>query len=121
MPSMIKETVRKLRKASTPSEYILWQMLRNRKFCGMKFLKQHAIYFDYQGKKRFYVADFYCHEKTLVLELDGKIHEKQAEHDEYRTFIINQLGIKVVRFNNEELSNISLGKDKLRILLLSGE
>ena len=56
-----------------------------------------------ESKKRFFVADFYCHEKYLVVEIDGKIHEKQKEHDELRTFIINTLGMKVIRFTNEEI------------------
>ena len=49
------------------------------------------------------MADFYCHEKKLVLEIDGKIHLGQKDYDELRTHIINALGIKVIRFRNEEI------------------
>jgi very-short-patch-repair endonuclease len=73
MPEMITETVRLLRRNQTLSEKILWQILRSRNFAGK----------NYQGKPGFFVADFYCHEKKLVIELDGKIHEKQKEYDEY--------------------------------------
>ncbi|HAP69522.1 MAG TPA: hypothetical protein DCR04_07315, partial [Flavobacteriales bacterium] len=44
------------------------------------------------------------HEKKLVIELDGKIHDSQKEYDEGRTAIIEELGIRVIRFTNNELS-----------------
>jgi very-short-patch-repair endonuclease len=56
---------------------------------------------------RYYIADFYCHEKKLVIEIDGKIHDHQKEYDNYRTFIINQLGMRVWRLKNEELDDIT--------------
>jgi very-short-patch-repair endonuclease len=40
-----------------------------------------------------------------VLEIDGKVHERQREYDEFRTFIINQLGIRVVRVTNEAVAD----------------
>lgn len=49
------------------------------------------------------MADFYCHEKKLVVEIDGKIHQRQKDYDELRTHIINALGMKVIRFRNEEI------------------
>jgi very-short-patch-repair endonuclease len=53
----------------------------------------------------------------LVIELDGKIHEQQKEYDEYRTFIINQLGIKVFRIKNEELKDITAVTAKIKTFL----
>jgi very-short-patch-repair endonuclease len=115
MPGEIKEVLRYLRKNQTPSENILWQVLRNRKLDGIKFVRQFPIIFEYQGRKRFFVADFYCHEAKLVIELDGEIHEKQVAYDENRTFVINQLGIKVLRIKNEELKDITQVKTKIRV------
>jgi very-short-patch-repair endonuclease len=117
MPRMITETVRLLRRNQTSSENILWQILRNRNFEGKKFVRQHPIKVEYQGKIRFFIADFYCHEKKLVIELDGKIHEKQKEYDEYRTFIINQLGIRVYRIKNEELKNLAAVTARIQAFL----
>jgi very-short-patch-repair endonuclease len=117
MPEIITETVRLLRRDQTSSENILWQILRNRKFEGKKFVRQHPIKVEYQGKIRFFIADFYCHEKKLVIELDGKIHEKQKEYDEYRTLMINQLGIQVYRIKNEELKNLAVVTAKLQVFL----
>ena len=118
MPGEIKEVLRHLRKNQTPSENILWQVLRNRKIDGKKFVRQFPIIFEYQGGKRFFVADFYCHEAKLVIELDGEIHEKQIAYDGNRTFVINQLGFKVLRIKNDELKDIIQVKTKIREWLI---
>lgn len=52
---------------------------------------------------RFFIADFYCAEYKLVVEVDGRIHDKQIDYDEMRTWIIEELGYKVIRFNNDEV------------------
>ena len=66
---------RNLRKNLTPEEKILWQYLRNRKLNGFKFLRQHPIMLrEVSSGKQFYIADFYCAEKKLIVEVDGLIH-----------------------------------------------
>jgi len=94
---------RELRKIQTPAEKIFWDEVRDSRFCGLKFYRQHPLFFDYNGKERFFIADFYCHSKRLVVELDGAIHKKQVEYDNLRTFIINTLGIRVLRLKNDEV------------------
>jgi very-short-patch-repair endonuclease len=106
MAKLITERVRDFRKNQTPSENMLWQMLRNRKLNGYKFCRQHPLKVMYGETVRYYIADFYCHEKKLVIEIDGKIHDHQKEYDEYRTYIINRLRIRVWRLKNEELDDI---------------
>ena len=96
---------RTLRKNPTYAEKILWADLRKRRQHEKKFLRQHPIFFSDVGKERFYIADFYCHEAKLVVELDGRVHDFQKEQDEARTFVINQLGIKVIRFTNDDVEN----------------
>ena len=103
--TVIIETSSALRKKSTKSESILWHELRNRKLHGAKFHRQYVIKFIVDGHKRFFIADFYCPEHKLVIEIDGKIHERQKDYDEMRTYIINTMGIKVVRFKNKEIEN----------------
>ena len=62
-PSPINRA-RQLRKDMTPEEKILWQKLRNRKFKGLKFNRQHPIIYDVINNRRmFFIADFYCAEK----------------------------------------------------------
>jgi very-short-patch-repair endonuclease len=99
------ETSRKLRRKGTPAEIILWRNVRNREFLNTKFLRQHPIPFKIDGMKRFFVADFYCYASKLVIEIDGGIHETQQEYDALRTFVIQQLGIKVIRFSNEDIEH----------------
>ncbi len=114
-----REVSRQLRTRMTESERILWNEPRNRKLLGKKFLRQHPLFCQYEGKAKFFVADFYCHEHRLVLEADGKSHEYQKEYDELRTFLINTKRIQVVRFKNEEIQHSLSGVlEQLRQLLL---
>ena len=55
------------------------------------------------NQKRFFIADFYCHEGRLIVELDGKNHDYQKDYDELRSYIINNLGIEVIRFRNSQI------------------
>jgi len=99
----IIELARELRKNSIPAEKLLWQELRNRQLRNSKFYRQHPlIYEEDRGRLHFFIADFYCAEHKLVIELDGKIHEYQKYYDRERDLIIEKLGLRVVRFKNEE-------------------
>lgn len=91
------EKAKILRKASTPAEKLLWKMIRNRKMLGLKFRRQHPL--------KYFVADFYCHEALLVLEVDGSIHELEEikQYDKEREEMIMELGLTVLRFTNEEV------------------
>ncbi len=81
----------------TEAEKLLWRELRNRRLKGFKFRRQHPI--------SHFIADFFCHEARLIIEVDGGIHgiEDQKEYDFMRSNEIEQLGIKVIRFTNEEI------------------
>lgn len=100
-----KITCRDLRQNATNSENIMWNLLRNRKMCNRKFYRQHPMFYDFDGFQKFFVADFYCHEIKLVIEIDGGYHKRQIDYDLMRTEIINLLGIEVIRFTNEEVEN----------------
>ena len=86
-------------KLEANAEKLLWQELRNKKLNGLKFRRQHPI-----DK---WIADFYCHEKKLVIELDGEVHNdfEAKERDGGGTYELEQLGITVVRFTNDEIIN----------------
>jgi len=94
-----------LRNNTTRAEQIFWNVVRNRQVLNHKFLRQHPIYFEYEGRERFFVADFYCAKEKLIIEIDGKIHERQQEYDELRTAILNKNRYTVIRFENDELSD----------------
>jgi very-short-patch-repair endonuclease len=86
-----------LRKSMTIAERILWQKLRNKQMNGLKFRRQHPV--------DIFILDFYCHDRKLAIEVDGGIHNQstQKEWDENRTFELNEFGITVLRFSNEEV------------------
>ncbi len=91
------ELAKKLRENQTDAEKCLWQLLRNRQIANAKFRRQHPI----EG----YIADFYCHEHKLVIELDGSQHFTEAgvRKDAQRTQRLNALGVRVLRFNNRQV------------------
>lgn len=100
----IRKRCRRLRRNQTESEEIFWQQLRNRKINNLKFLRQHPfIYQAVNFKLYYFIADFYCAEKKIIIELDGKIHDEQKEYDENRDLILKEMNLKVIRFKNQEL------------------
>lgn len=96
-----KQRRRNLRRDKTYAEKILWQKLRNRQLCGMKFFRQYSV-----GP---YILDFHCPKSNLAIELDGGQHadDDKREYDKYRSEYLKTHSIDVVRFwNNEVIQNI---------------
>lgn len=94
---LIKVFSKHLRRDQTPAEEFFWRIIRNRKLNGLKFRRQHPI-----DK---FIADFYCHELKLVVELDGNIHELESikSKDSYKNNRLKYFGITVMRFSNEDV------------------
>jgi type III restriction enzyme len=97
MPVELLERVRELRRNATDAENLLWNLLRDRQLLGAKFRRQHPL-----GG---YILDFYCHEARLAIELDGSGHleEDRAAYDEARTKDLQALGVRVIRFWNNQV------------------
>jgi len=96
---------RKLRHHMTDEERILWQKLRGRKFLGLKFLRQHPIIYDrINNEPKYFIVDFYCSEKNLIIELDGRIHDFQKAKDMRREEILKGEGLHILRFKNEDIN-----------------
>ncbi len=91
---------RAMRHQPTPAEDAIWQRLRNRQVRGLKFRRQHPI-------DRF-VVDFYCAEAQLVIEIDGASHHAPSA-DAERQAILETLGLRVLRFTNDEALNDPAG------------
>lgn len=91
------ETARMLRKRMTNAEKQLWEKLKGKQIMGLRFRSQHPI--------DIFIADFYCHEARLVIEIDGDIHNGQFEYDDGREAEIEKYNIKVIRFSNNEIIN----------------
>ena len=81
-----------MRRDMTAAETVLWKRLRTNAL-GVHFRRQQVI----AG----FIADFYCHEAALVVEVDGATHEK--DYDAERDQIFSSLGIEVMRFSNAQV------------------
>ena len=98
-----------LRKRQTPTEKIIWEALRNRKFMGVKFRRQYGF-----GE---YIVDFYAPSLRLVIEIDGNQHYTKSglKYDNIRTAFIESFEAKVIRFKNREvLEDLDGVKKKLK-------
>lgn len=105
MRKAIIELARSMRANPTPAEKFFWDIVKTKKFFNCKFFRQYPLYVRVNGMKRFFIADFYCAKSKLVVEIDGEIHKTQKEDDEDRTELIKYLGIKVIRFTNQDILN----------------
>ena len=88
---------RELRKEMTNVEKTLWARLRGHQLGGFKFRRQAPM--------GHFIADFYCAKCKLIVEIDGDIHDLQAEQDKVRTEEMESFGYRVIRFRNEQVEN----------------
>jgi very-short-patch-repair endonuclease len=88
---------RQLRSNMTGAETRLWSRLRARQLQGFKFRRQHGI-----GP---YIVDFYCSEQSLVIEVDGDSHADadQIQKDQLRDRYFQSLGLRVIRYINDDI------------------
>lgn len=98
-PAETIEFAKLLRRRLTPAEKLIWQRLKGNNIKGVKFRRQQPI--------GHYIADFYCHEIRLVIEIDGPIHLKKERllYDQSRTAEMNRYDLGVIRFTNDEVRN----------------
>ncbi|MFH0907381.1 MAG: N-6 DNA methylase [bacterium] len=92
--SGLKKRARELRQKQTPAEELLWELLRDRQCCELKFRRQHQF-----GD---YLLDFYCHEMKLAVELDGEPHNTaiRQKKDAARDAYLKSQGVTSLRFEN---------------------
>lgn len=103
---------RALRRAATPAERALWELLRGRRCNGAKFRRQQPL-----GP---YVVDFFCEQAQLVVELDGASHFPRPSRDRVRDALLRRAGLSVLRFPNREvLDHPARVLDKIRACLPS--
>jgi very-short-patch-repair endonuclease len=95
--SHVEAAAKQLRQPLTPTEKKLWQVLRGGKLADLKFRRQHPV-----GN---FILDFYCPAYKLVVEVDGSLHQNQADYDAARTNQLESHGCTVLRFQNEEVTH----------------
>ena len=104
------QNARNLRKNMTRQERHLWyDCLR---YCTPRFRRQEMI-----GS---YIADFFCYDAKLIIEVDGSQHyEPEAiEKDHTRTAYFHSLGIRVLRFSNLDVDTNFTGVCEAVLLTL---
>jgi len=89
------QRAKELRRQMTGEEKVLWQQLRANRLDGFHFRRQQVI----DG----FVVDFYCHATGLVVEVDGEVHQQQAEYDAERDRHLSARGLRVLRIRNREV------------------
>src|SRR5699024_2160380 len=94
----IAQLARELRKNQTKSEQFLWEHLRKRRLGGYRFVRQRPfIYHQRNDRKYFFIADFYCPQKKVVVELDGPIHDYQQYYDYQRDLVLKGMNLTTLR------------------------
>ncbi|MEE9284505.1 MAG: DUF559 domain-containing protein [Dehalococcoidia bacterium] len=89
------EAAKRLRREMTSEERRLWQALRGNRLHGLHFRRQQVI--------RGFIVDFYCHQRGLVVEVDGPQHRGEAAYDAERDRVLAALGLKIHRVANQEV------------------
>ena len=105
---LLKKFAKKNKQYPTEAERLLWEYLRGKQL-WFKFNRQHIV-----GD---YIVDFICVERALVIEVDGGYHSEyeQMQRDEHRTEHLRQMGLRVIRFSNEDIfENIENVLDTIR-------
>ena len=83
-----------MRREPTDAEYALWQLLRGHRLKGLKFRRQVPL-----GP---YIADFVCHARKLIVEVDGSQHIG-SKRDAARDLYFEAQGYLTLRFENDEV------------------
>lgn len=120
-PEIITIAARDLRKNMTKAEKKLWNELRYDNL-WIRFYRQKPIHVFTENSwlERFIIADFYCSDKNIVIELDWGIHLKKEvlELDKEKEKLLENKWITVMRFKNEEIfENIWQVLEKIKIYL----
>jgi very-short-patch-repair endonuclease len=99
----LRDYRKELRKNLTPAEAALWKLLKHKNLEGRKFRRQHSI-----GA---YIVDFYCAKERLVIEFDGAQHftASGVQNDQERDAFLENLGIRVLRFENHLIHQATEG------------
>ena len=91
----LKERAKELRKSGMLHEALLWNQLKKKQLKGLDFDRQKII--------GHYIVDFYCAEKSLVIEADGASHQGREDYDAERDAFLNGLGLTVIRIKVKDI------------------
>lgn len=107
-PKEIFQIAERLRRDMTITERMVWEKISNKQL-GVRIRRQHPIWK--------FIADFYCHELKLVIEIDGGIHlrSENKEYDISRDIVLKEFQLEILRFTNDEvMKDINLVIEKIK-------
>jgi very-short-patch-repair endonuclease len=106
------DQAKRLRSQQTEAEQRLWYHLRAHRFMGLKFKRQKPL--------GHYIVDFICHERRLIIEVDGGQHAVQTDYDHQRDTRLREQGYRVLRFwNHEVMQELDGVLERIRLGVLS--
>ncbi len=91
----LKQIARSLRNNSTLSEVLLWRAPKGKQVRGFDFHRQKPV--------DNYIVDFYCHELSLAIEIDGSTHNEKMDRDEQRQKRLESLDVRFLRFTDADV------------------
>ncbi len=91
----LKDKAKKLRKNSTLSEVLLWNLLKNKQLLGYRFHRQKPI--------NEFIVDFYCPQLRLIIEIDGSSHDYKEKQDNIRAMRLKSLGFRILRYEDKDV------------------
>lgn len=107
--SYLRPYARRLRRDATFPERLLWSRLRRRQL-GIRVLRQQSI--------ASYIVDFFCPDRRLVVEVDGRSHIGREQADAVRQRALEALGYTVLRITNDEvLADLDGVVERIRAVL----
>lgn len=104
--SFSAKRARELRRRQTQAEAIMWKELRKYRKIKFPFRRQHPVtLIEISNSTILYVLDFYCMPIKLAIEIDGPVHlqSEVIHYDKHRQSLLEEMGIMVVRFTNDEV------------------
>lgn len=93
----LRTLARELRNPSTVAEILLWNRLKRGQRRGFDFHRQKPILH--------WIADFYCAELKLAVEIDGDSHRFKPDADRAKESGLRSLGLALLRFGDAEVKN----------------
>ncbi len=108
----LRDQAKRLRTQQTEAEQRLWYHLRAHRFMDLKFKRQKPI-----GR---YIVDFICHERQLIVEVDGGQHAMRTEYDHQRDTSLREQGYRVLRvWNHEVMHQLDDVLEQIRLVAFS--
>lgn len=101
----MEEKIKKNNELLNIAKILRRNMTRQEKHLWYDFLQNYPIKIYKQRIIDNFIADFYCHQARLVIELDGSQHStKEGQlRDAARNEILEKYGILIIRFSNQDI------------------